>query len=305
MPCTLGSIACWTGVALGCISCAQAPRREGPPPFLLDHVGCVVEADVINAVAMSAFVKDEFAHVMPFEAMTSSGTSWSNHTIWGEVTYIELLTPASAEQLDLDLGDCFLALHADQANGVQWLADHMGARHPESNPRVRLRELVRGGQPIPWAYLVTFDYPSSTAGFGVWAKETHPEFKHRMAPSRNPEPGDISRRRNGPAVAFHAEKYFRNVTGMQVVVSARRASQLGDVFRLIGMTPQDRGASTVWTGTDFQVEIAVGTDAPDFALRSIRLRLNRPKTGQRSYQLGPSMRLRFGEGTEAFLDFGR
>lgn len=296
---------CWVVMGIASPSAAQIPSGEVPPPFSVNHVGCVVEQATIDAVASSEFLTNEFANVMPFEAATSEGESWSNHTIWGELTYIEFLTPESADQLGLEMGDCFLALHAEEAGGVQWLADQMSARYPESNPRVRFREFVRGAEQIPWAYLVTFDYDSGASRFGVWATEYHPQFKHRMAPAQYPEPGDISRLRKGPRVAFHAEKYFRDVAGLQVAVSALRRSQLVELFSLIGMTPEDRGASTVWKGKDFEVEVAVAPDSPDFALRAVRLDLTRPKTGQRAYQFGPSARLRFGERAVASLDLGR
>lgn len=297
--------ACWIVVGLASPSAAQIRAREDPPPFSLDHVGCVVDQATIDAVASSRFLTDEFAHVMPFEAATSEGESWSNYTIWGELTYIEFLTPESADQLGLEMGDCFLALHAEKAGGVQWLANQMSTRYPESNPRVRFREFVRGAEQIPWAYLVTFDYNSGASGFGVWATEYHPQFKHRMAPAQYPEPGDISRLRKGPRVAFHAEKYFRNVVGLRVVVSALRRSQLAELFSLIGMTSEHRGASTLWKGKDFEVEVAVAPDSPDFALRAVRLDLTRPKTGQRACQFGTSARLRFGERAVAILELGR
>jgi hypothetical protein len=62
------------------------------------------------------------------------------------------------------------------------------------------------------------------------------------------------------------------------------------------MTSENRGTSPVWKGKDLEVEVAVAPEPPDFAMRAIRLDLTRPKTDEATYQLGPSVRLRFGEG---------
>lgn len=88
-----------------------------------------------------------------------------------------------------------------------------------------------------------------------------------MNPALNPEPGDISRQRAGAQVAFHPGKYLRNVVGVQIAVSASRRSRLADLFSLLGFAAEDRRASTVWRGADFEVEIKVVPDSHDCAPR--------------------------------------
>lgn len=283
---------------------ATAPGKPGAAqdvrPFTLNHVGCVVDQAAVDAAFASEFLGSEFAHVRP-----GGGRNGSIALILGELTYIELIPPGVADQLGVAQKDCFLALHSEEPGGIEWLAHRMEAEHPESSPQMHLREWVGDTERAPWYYRVGFDYEGGTSRFGVWAMEYHPEFKHHMAPEVNPEPGDISRRRPAAELAFHEDKLFWNVVGLEVGVSAARQSALADLFGVLGFRGEKRDTGWVWSGRGFRIEVQRAVNADEYALRKLYLNLTRAPEGQFQEELGSSVALLLEQGTEAVLEFGR
>ena len=260
----------------------------------------MVDDATLAAVAESGFLREEFAHARAGGAPPPR----SNQFINGELTYVEFINPRLAGFLGVDVGDCMIALNTERAGWLSRLYEEMGDRHPGANPDFRLRELARGPDTVPWFYVLDFDYESGIGGLGLWFKEYHPEFKYRMAPESS-EPGDVSRLRDAPQVAFHPDKYFRNVTGVTVAVPPGRRAQLETLLGVAGFVAAGDENPAVWFTDEFEIEIIPAPEPGDYAIREIRLSLTRPYDETvRAFDFG-SVALEFPTDTAAVLRFTR
>lgn len=265
-----------------------------------DHLGCLVDDATLEAVGASDFLPDAFAH----SRYGGAPPPRSNYFIHGELTYVELINPRLAGVLGVQVGDCMIALNTERAGWLERLYEEAGRLHPESNPEFGLRELNRGPDAIPWYYVLDFSYQSGIGGLGLWFKEYHPDFKHRMAPELS-EPGDVSRHRPAPQVAFHPDKFFREATGVTVAVPPARQTQLESLLELAGFAGRVDGGSATWSTDEFEIEIVPATAEGDYAIREIRLDLTHPYSGTaRTFDFG-SVTLEFPEDGAAVLRFGR
>lgn len=291
----------WVAALLLCLSGQIAYTDDGAPDFLIDHIGCVVDDATFTSISSSEFLRDSFAHSRPGGARTGAGESWTNFSIFGELTFIEFLGIGMAQELGVAYGDCFVALHSTEQQGAEWLAKQMNELYPESKPRLQLREFARGEERVPWSYNLVFDYASGYSKFDIWVKEYHPEFKARMTGGRA-EVGDIDRRRGAASVAYHPNKIFRDVTRLSISVSSERRAQIEQLFEVIGFDRGIENGTSVWRSKDAVFEIVTNEFGQEFALTSIGLALTRALPAAESVRFEPLLELQLGENKQGRLN---
>ena len=291
-----GFCLCLICFMLGCaVSRQQAPSSTKVPPVYLNHLSIVLDRQTYDDILRSDFLRDQFADFSNSTTVADGGQSWTGTYIRGEHTYIELFAPFG----DYRVGDVGIGLGVEQEGGVDMIYNIFKGLFGERATKDLRRRRI-GDKEIPWFYEVSCDFGDESSDFVDWVMEYHRDYLKERYPDAEPGEYGIARRQ-ALLRSFKSERYLEDVYEVTVALSEKQASQFVHELGVLGYKVKERGGRRECTGPDIKF-VVIARPPSTAATTGLKLRLLRPKEGQKVFRFGSKSELTF-QGRQASWTF--
>jgi hypothetical protein len=277
------------------VSQQQASAVNQLPPVYLNHLYLVLDKQTYDDIGGSDFIRNQFAGFSQSTTVANGGASWTGTYIRGEHTYIELFAPFDSHKV----GDAGIGFGVEQEGGVELIYNRLKSLVGEkAKKNLRIRKIDE--KEIPWFYQVSVDYGDGSSGFGDWVMEYHRDFLKTRYPDAKPEEDGITRRQ-ALLRSFKHDRYFEDIYEVTVALSDGQANQFVDELRAFGYKVKGHGGKRECAGADIKF-VVIPRTSYSVGITKLRLRLLRPKEGQKIYRFGSKSVLKF-DGKQATWSF--
>lgn len=271
-------------VSLQLAGCSPLPEevRSYRAPVFLNHFYAVLDAETYEAIGSSDFLRAEFAAFEQRSTLTGDGESWTATYFYGRETYFEFFEASAADPAGIAGIGLGVDAPGDLESVRKRLADE-GFPVVSGGPVTRVREEER----IPWFHWVGFEDGPEDPAFSVWIMQYHEDYLRLWNPGLPPEEDGITREHHR-AIEFEPSRYLRDVVGLTLALTPRQSERLLGTLSALGYeTAVAAGVSTArGPGIEFRI---VDARPGVRGVTEIRMSLQRPKTGETTFQFGHSI----------------
>jgi len=266
------------------------------PPVYFNHTDIILDPAVYDALAQSAFLKEQFGFVEERAVRRDNGQGAFSDTgleIHGRQTYFAFSkTDQSAPRPRL----------RDQINFNMWIDDRERlplirdslARKTHTQPTFRASksfingppgfnslDTVRAGFPV--------DRENVRAGSSVIAR--YADYFRRRYPDLKPEEDGTTREKEGHHF-YLPDRLLNDITRFTLTVNKTEADQLLQEFKAYGYAVRRDGERQIATGPEIEF-VLLNAQLGSPRKLAIDMKLNRSTAGDQSYRFGESSELRF------------
>ena len=262
----------------------------------LNYVYLTVDAETLDAINESAFIRDHFAlfghsSAEPFASDTAPATY-----LLGRSTCIELTVASKAQAYaEGNAGICFSTREEGQINSIY------GQLRSKLGPNVQrgYSAFNTGAERVPWLRYVSSHSPWQSPALLTWVTEHDPIFHRAVGPNSKC-------RITESAMASHAEdgeKLFRDITAVTLDLTQSEFDHLAAELSAYGCSKKERKGLTVFSSPDMEIRAAVASD-PKYRIRSIRCSLSGALESPAYMMFGDKASLTFTADGTAIWKFG-
>jgi hypothetical protein len=229
------------------------------PPVYFNHSDIVLDPAAYDAIAQSPFLKEQFSGYSERSVQRDNGAGTCSYTfigIRGRQTYLAVFKPNQTLPRDRVAFNMWI----DDRTKLSLVRDSL-ARETHTNPEIRPSRVSIDGRSVIQLDSTHAEFPSDPAGSRATTGviSMYPDFLRTAYPDIKPEQEGTTREKNeaayGHAIRASGEKQIATGPGIEFVLLS---AEPGSPRKL-----------------------------------AIDMKLNRPKTGDLSYQFGGGSELRF------------
>jgi len=272
------------------------PQDTAAPSVGLNYVYLMLDAETLNAINDSPFIRDHFCRFgnsIPEPSM--SKTSPATYLL-GQTTCLELIaTPPTQAETEGTAGICFRTKETGDINIVY------------DNLRAKLGTQVKrgansfdiGDQQVLRLRYITSHSIRQTPPLLTWVTEPDPTFRKAVGFSSNRRPSEPVQANSAAA----PPRLFRNITSITLDLTQAELDHLDAELSTYGYTKNKRRNLTVFSGPGIEIRAAVCSD-PKYRIRTIRCSLSSEPQSPTQMSFGDKATLTFTEDAAAIWTFG-
>jgi hypothetical protein len=286
-------------------SLAQSPLKEAMDPIYLNHFFLTVDAETLNAIKASSFLKDEFA---TYEERTTvrTDTTYTAIYFYGTRTYFEFFEEGQGFGTTSGAGG--IASGIEARGGSDRLKQRLEAMLNQRPLKLTITRKV-GDKDVPWFYSMGGSFGDRDVLLTTWMMEYHGDFLNNWYGELSPTSRGITRaeilERYTAKLGDNErrkQKYLDDVIEMHLALDDKVRSQFVKEREAYGYRVTTGQGQTVCEGPGIKYIVAART-ASSVGITAIKLSLRRAKTGEQVYRFGKRSVLRFNDDRTATWSF--
>ena len=250
----------------------------------------IIDPAVYDAIAQSPFLKEQFSAFSEStqERDNGAGTIRITYlTVRGRQTHLTIFKPAQLPQ-----GRLTFHLWIDDREKLPLIRDSL-AKETLLQPEIRLERVLIDGKSVPQVDSTRVEFPDEKGNVPRAATQVdarYSDYLRKRYPDIKPEQEGTTREK-AEAPGYAPGRLLNDITRFTLTASDAESEHLLAEFRAYGYAIRAEGAKRIATGPEIEFMLVPGPPGAPRKL-AIDMKLNRPKTGDQSYQVGVS-ELRF------------
>jgi len=245
---------------------------EALAPIYLNHVVQVLDQDAYDAVAESAFMREQFA---AFEQKTVSpepGQSWTGTYLTGVSTYLELFAPGGVEDASAGMGS--LAFGVERPGAIASVHERLRAALP-GVPDPSLAHWTDGERKVPWFHSVEMPSAGPEEPFGAWVMEYDPAY-FEVRRYRLPESGLLLRQAYlHERVAAQSPRLMKEIVGVTLALGDDLGRRVGAMLCAFGYAERRRHDAVLYEGPELTVCVTGARQQSPYQIAALTFSLRR------------------------------
>ncbi len=262
------------------------------PSVRLNYVYLTLDAETLDAINQSPFIRDRFALFGQSTPEPSTSKTAPTTYLLGQTTCLELSAAPNAQaHTEGNAGICFSTRETGQINVVyENLLAKLGP-----NVQKGSGTFDTGTEYIPWFRYVTSHSPEQTPHLLTWVTEHDPIFHKAVGPNSDCRLSEPQK--------HHSQKLFRNITSITLDLTQSEFDHLDTELSAYGYARKSRHGLTVFSAPDIEIRAAVSKE-PKYRIRNIRCSLSSEPESPAQMNFGNKATLTFTEDAAAIWTFG-
>jgi len=266
------------------------------PPVSLNYVYLTLDAETLNAINDSPFIRDHFCRFgnsIPEPSMSKTGPATY---LLGQTTCLELIAaPPTQTEAEGTAGICFRTKETGDINIVY---DNLRAKLGTQVKRGANSFNIGDEQVLRLRYITSHSI-RQTPPLLTWVTEPNPTFRKAVGFSSN-------RRQDEPLEADSVaatSRLFRNITSITLDLTQAELDHLDAELSAYGYAKNKHRNLTVFSGPGIEIRAAVSKE-PKYRIRTIRCSLSAKPQSPTQMSFGNKATLTFTENADALWTFG-
>lgn len=279
----------------------QLTPESSRPPVHLNYIYLALDAQTVDAINESQFVRDNFCLFGQSTAAAGRPKTWSATYLLGQTTCLELFAPPTSQGgAEGNAGVCFSTANTGD---IDIIYDKL---RTSLGPNIKRGSTTfnTGAAQVPWFRYVSSHLTQQTPPLLTWVTEHDPSF-HKAIGYKSSRRAALLSGIELPARPQkpHPQRLFRDITGVTLSLTQAEFEQLAAELSAYGYVRKKAGGLTVFSGPAIEIRAAVSED-PEYRIRSLSCSLTRRPDAPAQLNFGDKATLTLTEDATAIWTFG-